>query len=199
MKKIVTVLMVLTIGLVGCGIPQEVQDELNQLRSEKEQWADEKVQWREWEMELNQLRFENEQWEEDKKIGIKLITQLNNQLANIPKNPTYQEVIDFLEVDQTDKNEPIAQLYTTLHSSRDLYENAQKAGMRAGLVTLILGPQSTILNFCAFETTDKGIIYILVESDQIVRIEKGEKFYEANNWDNPPVEDTVIDFVTVWN
>ena len=60
MKRIIMVLAVLMIGLllIGCGVPQEVQDELNQLRSEQATWQKDQT-------EIIRLRIAQENWQED--------------------------------------------------------------------------------------------------------------------------------------
>jgi len=63
MKRIAMIALVVVIGslaLTSCGIPQEIQDELDALRAEEKQWDEVLMP------ELEQLRTDKEQWEEDK-------------------------------------------------------------------------------------------------------------------------------------
>ncbi|MDP2663968.1 MAG: hypothetical protein Q8P08_00770 [bacterium] len=74
-KKIVAVLLIVivVVALVGCGIPQEVQNELNQLKGEKTGWEEDQAElqglknqeaaWEEDRAELNDLRGQEEVWE----------------------------------------------------------------------------------------------------------------------------------------
>lgn len=78
------------------------------------------------------------------------------------KNPTYDELIDFIRRDQTDNTPYQADEYTCFDYAMDVHNNAEAAGIRAGVV--FLNPNSEwginrhALN--VFDTIDKGLIFI---------------------------------------
>lgn len=79
------------------------------------------------------------------------------------KNPTYDELVEFIKRDQTDKN-PYGAGYKCLDYARDVHNNAEANGIRAGVV--FLNPNSRAewgfdrhaLN--AFDTVDQGLVFI---------------------------------------
>jgi len=78
------------------------------------------------------------------------------------KNQTYQALLTFLKSDKTDEI-----LYDRVKFGRNDYaeavhNNAEKAGIRCALVDILLKTDSGsyILILNAFETTDRGIVYI---------------------------------------
>lgn len=72
---------------------------------------------------------------------------------------SYSELVAFLEIDQTDKNEWVLGEYVCVHFATDLHNNAEAYGIRACIVLTkaIEGEASHCFN--AFNTTDKGLIF----------------------------------------
>ncbi|MEM3578387.1 MAG: AN1-type zinc finger protein [Candidatus Bathyarchaeia archaeon] len=91
------------------------------------------------------------------------------------RDPTYQEMLDFIALDKTDENE-YSENYTCLHFTADVKNNAFKAGYRCEFVyiELTLGAHAIV----CFNTTDRGIIFIEPQTDEIVNVAVGE-FYES--------------------
>lgn len=88
--------------------------------------------------------------------GIGIIRLDNNINA---KNPTYAEVIKFLKTDRTDKNN-YSSGYVCADYARDVHNHAEAAGLKCGFV-IIDFRASDVGHACnAFDTTDKGRIYI---------------------------------------
>jgi len=82
-------------------------------------------------------------------------------LKNNPsaKDPTFAEVVAFIKSDQTDKI-PYSSSYQCDQSARDVHNNAEAAGIRTAYVSIQLSNPND-LQFCdAFQTTDKGLIYV---------------------------------------
>ena len=77
------------------------------------------------------------------------------------KNPTYDELIDFIRGDETDKN-PYKAEYRCLDYARDVHNNAEDAGIRAGVVIVNQNSKNIFgghaLN--VFDTVDRGLIFI---------------------------------------
>jgi hypothetical protein len=82
-----------------------------------------------------------------------LISLLHNKSA---VNPTYSQLLTFIKNDKTDLRKYIPGQYTCGDFAETVQNNAEKAGYKAGWVTI------EGINHCcnAFQTTDKGMIYI---------------------------------------
>jgi hypothetical protein len=86
----------------------------------------------------------------------------NNPAAH---NPTWEELKLFLKSDQTDRHAYIPGKYTCGDFAETLHNNAEAAGIRAAIVAIELKPTGLaqgVINHSldAFETTDRGIMYI---------------------------------------
>jgi len=97
------------------------------------------------------------------------------------KNPTFQEMKDFILKDTTSRKQFILNKYECRHFAADVNNNAEAAGIRCALVLLCYsnGQHAVV----AFETTDRGLIYIEPQTDEAIRPEvggtyQGEKILE---------------------
>jgi hypothetical protein len=98
------------------------------------------------------------------------------------RNPTYEELRDFLAQDKTNLNAYVPGKYVCVDFAADLNNNAEAAGIRAGYTWLVYryingGKWANFVN--AFQTTDKGLIFIDPQTDREVNIEIG-KYYLGN-------------------
>lgn len=88
------------------------------------------------------------------------------ELINNPNatNPTYAELLAFLERDETDKFPyilgPPTNAYVCADFARDVHNNAEAAGIRAAWVGIDIEGQTEGHALNAFETTDRGLVYI---------------------------------------
>jgi len=91
------------------------------------------------------------------------------QLINNPDahNPTYAELLDFIIKDRTDANTYVAQSYVCSDFAEDVHNNAEAAGIRAAWVSIKFAGTSEGHALNAFETTDKGLIYIDCTGDSL--------------------------------
>lgn len=90
------------------------------------------------------------------------------------RDPTFREMLDFLAKDQTDKKE-YSETYLCFHFTADVKQNAFKGGYRCGFVYIEFAFGSHAI--VCFNTTDRGIIFIEPQTDEIVQVVVG-KFYE---------------------
>ncbi len=86
----------------------------------------------------------------------------NNPAA---RNPTWAELKAFLQADTTERHAYITGKYTCGDFAETLHNNAEAAGIRAGLIAIELQPASLsegVLNHSLnmFETKDRGLVYI---------------------------------------
>jgi len=115
------------------------------------------------------------------------ITLKNNPDAT---NPTWSELKSFLASDDTDKLKYNINTFVCGDFAEMLHNNAEAAGLRAALVFVRLGPceyysTSGPHTLNAFQTTDKGLLYIdctgTIEdyggsADKIVEVEVGKPY-----------------------
>jgi len=114
-----------------------------------------------------------------------IITLENNPNAT---NPSWAELKNFLLSDDTDRLSYDFATFVCADFAERVHNNAEEAGIKAALVTIRLGPCSYYrmggghaLN--AFETTDRGLVFIDctssnqgVNADKIVIVEVGKDY-----------------------
>jgi hypothetical protein len=81
--------------------------------------------------------------------------------------PTFQQVKEFVLSDNVSKNTWIAGVYECRHFATDLNNNADAAGLRCAFV--ILGYAVNQHSIVAFETSDRGIVFIEPQTDAVVK------------------------------
>lgn len=82
---------------------------------------------------------------------------INNHAA---KDVSYADLMEFLEQDKVNDNEPEGWKYCCIHFVHDLHNNAESAGIRCAVVWT--ANHGHVFN--AFETTDKGIVFVDVST-----------------------------------
>lgn len=111
------------------------------------------------------------------------------------RDPTYQEMLNFIASDRTDENE-YSENYTCLHFTADVKNHAFQEGYRCGFVYLLF-PDSAHAIVC-FNTTDRGLVFIEPQSDDIVKVSIGQSYSELNGYEKPDYNDTIISFIIIW-
>jgi len=120
-------------------------------------------------------------------------------LRNNPQasNPSWSELKAFLQSDQTDRRNYVSGVFTCGDFAELLHNNAEAAGIRAAIVAIELRPTGMVegvtnhsLN--AFETTDKGLMYIDTTSsaqgfyaDKEVKVEVGQEYVPVSVFPQP--------------
>lgn len=112
------------------------------------------------------------------------------------KDPTYGELMVFLEEDRTDENDYIEGVYTCSDFASDLNNNAEENGLRAAYVYMEYSDSAHTL--AAFETVDRGLVFIEPQSDDEVVVSVGVSFSQANGYLKPDYDDTITRFTIVW-
>lgn len=82
---------------------------------------------------------------------------VNNEFA---ENPSWRELKDFLVDDKTDLKTYSYKLYSCGAFAEDLHNSAEAAGIRAAWVAISFVDRSDGHALNAFETTDKGLVYV---------------------------------------
>lgn len=89
------------------------------------------------------------------------------------KDPTYAEAIAFINSDKTDQNEYTPD-YVCYDFTADFNANAFQAGYRCGFVYIEFFDGAHAIT--CFNTTDRGLIYIEPQTDEIVTITIGQSY-----------------------
>ncbi len=131
---------------------------------------------------------------------------LTTDYGYIMKNPTYQACKAFIAADQTDKREDIDGVYEAVNFAMDVKTNALRQKIRCGYVSVRIAGGSLQYILIAFNTTDRGIIYIYPPTDEEVNLQVGKHFWTQcvipnadYYYTNPTTyDDTVVRFNTSW-
>ncbi len=90
------------------------------------------------------------------------------------RNPTYKELIGFLAGDKTDSNPYISGEYVCFDFAAELNNNADASGIRAAYVRIRGDEWAHAI--VAFETVDRGLIFIEPQSDTEVDLVTGRPY-----------------------
>lgn len=116
------------------------------------------------------------------------------------RDPTYEELKAFLAADTTDLNEYDIDTYVCEDFAFDVRLHAMQQKIRCAYVYLIFaGMRHSII---AFNTTDKGIIYIEPQTDNEVNLQIGWHYWSEcvipNQTPVTSYDDTVNAFYIIW-
>jgi len=89
------------------------------------------------------------------------------------RDPTYQEALQFIRLDQTDKNQ-YNQSYICINFANDFINNAINEGYRCGFV-IIEFPETNHAIVC-FDTSDNGLIFIEPQNDELVTLTTEQQY-----------------------
>ncbi len=90
------------------------------------------------------------------------------------KNPTFQDLKDFILRDPTNRNEFVLNQYECRHFATEVNNNAEANGLRVAFV--LLGYDRGQHAVIAFDTTDRGLVYIEPQTDARIHPEVGGKY-----------------------
>ncbi len=115
------------------------------------------------------------------------------------RDPTYQEVKDFLAADTTDLNTYALYGYVCEDFSFDVRLHAMQQKIRCAFVYIFFASERHAI--IAFNTTDMGTIYIEPQSDEEVLLQVGKHYWsECVVPNHSPVsyDDTVSRYYIIW-
>jgi hypothetical protein len=136
-------------------------------------------------------------------------------LNNNPEasDPTFAQLMNFISSDKTDEKTYIPGVYVCTDYARDIHDNAEKAGIRAGWVGIEFKNQNIGHACNVFQTNDRGLVYIDClgleagqygpsNRDLIVSVKKGEVYHPtfifSTGWRVSDDTLTVIDIQIYW-
>jgi hypothetical protein len=92
------------------------------------------------------------------------------------KNPSFQEMKNFILKDPASRKQFVLNKYECRHFATEVVNNAEVAGLRAGFA--LLGYERGQHAVVAFETIDRGLIFIEPQTDVAIDVRVGG-IYEA--------------------
>jgi hypothetical protein len=113
------------------------------------------------------------------------------------QNPTYQEMKTFLAQDTTNVNNYVEDQYVCVDFAATVNNNAEAKGIRCAVVDIFY-PDGYGHTIVAFDTTDRGLIYIEPQFDQEVKLVVGRSYSQLNNFTAAPRDDTIKRYLIVW-
>jgi flagellar basal body-associated protein FliL len=129
--------------------------------------------------------------------GYKPASEQETSTGNVPHNPTYQEMKAFIAQDTTNSMSYEEDEYVCVDFSAAVNNNAEAEGIRCAIVDMF-HPEGYGHTIVAFETTDKGLIFIEPQFDREVELIVGKSYSQINNFTPAPRDDTIKRFVIIW-
>jgi len=129
--------------------------------------------------------------------------RLTTGYGYVLRDPSYQEMREFLARDKTSEREYVAGKYVCVDFAADVKANAAKEGIRCAYVVMEYRGETghTII---AFDTTDEGLVFIEPQFDWEVEPEIGERYYQCVKpppgyyMTKPSNDDTIARIVVIW-
>lgn len=145
------------------------------------------------------------------------LTDINAELADLQtsydglltghgysiKDPTYKEMLSFISSDKTDQRQYVEGEYICLNFAMDVCNSAEEKGIRCAYVSLWY-PNEQSHAIIAFNTIDKGLIYIEPQSDELVEPVIGKYFWKCvipkpgYYYEKPSYDDTIEKIFVAW-
>ena len=113
------------------------------------------------------------------------------------QNPTYQQMENFLAQDKTDTKQYLKGQYVCSDYATEVNNNAEAQGIRCAVVELRY-PDDMAHAIIAFQTVDKGTIYIEPQFDKEVNVAVGQSYSRINGYQIPPYDDTISRILFMW-
>jgi len=113
-------------------------------------------------------------------------------------NPTHKEMREFLAGDKTDLKPYIEGEYVSFDFAVELNNNAEANGIRAAYVAILSKEWGH--GMVAFETIDRGLIFIEPQTDKEVELVIGEPFpwYQVGARRTRGYDDPLVEIQIIW-
>jgi uncharacterized protein YoxC len=185
-------------------VEHELNETQNTLRRVESDLETAQTQWAEAEAELATVKIElNTSTERIESLEATLsnlqvnYARLATGYGYVLRDPSYQEMREFLARDKTDEREYIIGKYVCRHFAADVKANAAKERIWSAYVHITMpGPGHAIV---AFLTTDRGLVFIEPQLDAIANLVIGRSYWESVGRPRPTdYDDTVIRIIKYW-
>jgi len=130
-------------------------------------------------------------------------TRLTTGYGYVLRDPSYQEMKDFLKQDEASEREYVESEYICVDFAAAVKANAAEEGIRCAYVVIEYrgGSGHAIV---AFDTTDRGLVYIEPQFDWEVEPEIGKHYYQCvrpplgHYMAEPGYDDTITRIIVIW-
>jgi hypothetical protein len=113
-------------------------------------------------------------------------------------DPTYRQMQSFLVRDRTDSKQYVAGEYECRHFAQDVCNKAEAEGIRCAYVSIGFSG-GTGHAIVAFNTIDRGLIYIEPQTDDEMNIRVGIHYWQSgSNFARPDYDDTITEILVIW-
>lgn len=129
--------------------------------------------------------------------SLKPSPEQQTSVSDILQNPTYQEMKLFLAQDTTNSNNYEEDMYVCTDFAVAVNNNAESQGIRCAIVDMFY-PDGYGHTIVAFETTDRGLIFIEPQFDREVEMVIGESYSKSNKFTAAPRDDTINRYLIAW-
>jgi hypothetical protein len=202
----IVILAIVAITFLGATewVWRELNETQNTLRLRESELETVQTQWAEAEAELATVKIELS-------TATERIESLEATLSNLQvhyerlatgygyvlRAPSYQEMREFLARDKTDEREYIMDEYECRHFAADVKANAAKERIWAAYVLIEFPVVAHAI--VAFLTTDRGLIFVEPQTDEISNLVIGKSYWESVGSPRPTdYDDTVIRIIKIW-
>jgi hypothetical protein len=130
------------------------------------------------------------------------LNRLTSSYSYVASDPTFASMQTFLAADTTDSKPYVNGSYVCWNFASDVIADAAKQHIRCGFVYVEFPTSAHAV--VAFDTTDKGIVYIEPQSDEVVQLKVGVRYYQSiipkpgYHYAQPSYDDTVKVFDVIW-
>jgi hypothetical protein len=111
-------------------------------------------------------------------------------------DPAYQQMLSFMATDTVHNNPYKNDTYVCWNFCNDYINEAFRAGWRCGFVYISF-PVYAHAVVC-FNTTDKGIVFVEPQFNEIVNVEVGLSYSRSNGFAPATYNDTSMQFGIIW-
>ena len=129
--------------------------------------------------------------------------RLTTGYGYVLRDPSYQEMKDFLGRDKTSEREYLVSEYDCVNFAADVKANAAEEEIRCAYVVIeYRGGTGHVI--VAFDTTDEGLVFIEPQFDWEVELEIGKRYYQCVKppsgyyMTKPGYDDTITRIIVVW-
>jgi len=129
--------------------------------------------------------------------------RLTTGYGYVLRDPSYQEMKDFLKQDETSEQEYLRNEYICVDFAANVKANAAEEGIRCAYVVIeYLGITGHAI--VAFDTADRGLVYIEPQFDWEVEPEIGRRYYQCvvpppgQHMIEPDYDDTIARIIVIW-
>ena len=118
------------------------------------------------------------------------------------KDPTYRQMVSFIKEDKTDERQYIEDEYVCQNFAMDICNNAEEEGIRCAYVIIGYPDRGHVI--VAFNTIDRGLIYVEPQHDDVVEPEIGKHYYKCivpkpgHYYETSSYDDTIEKILVIW-